>query len=508
MSRNLNEAFSFSALQTTGRFVRFQGPANVALEGRIYHEIRDVMNHEGLPAHWFIYDNTARPGTDAEHRPPQETMHLVRQYLEHVNTFVNSFRSAADQVQDNTAPFAIELTVPPTGGDVAAIIHTDGLRHVDPRRVVIYGRADPRPQEVPVLSPLYEPLQYPLLFPHGTPGWGHNDNGRRNRPYTQLQWYRGLFLTEERFRILGRLAGEYAVDMFSRTEDERLDYLRRGRRIQAAGMDEPADPTIANFFHNKIPGSFMGSRAWCSDQVADALAIARQLGKPSFWLTMTTNPLWPEIQSKLLPGQSVYDIPGIVCRAFHGRLEKLKNFARRNFGGLLYEIGVIEFQKRGLPHAHIVLKFRSEPSLSVLDSFISAELPDPNQEPDLYNQVRRFHIHSRDHLTRQGSRCNRNDRCIYNYPHPVIPNTFADDIGRVHYRRRKPEDAWVTPHMPALLKLLDCHIYVDVCATTLVTARTFRLPTPPSISVGSHAISLAEPSFSLFLSPCLESSLV
>lgn len=43
---------------------------------------------------------------------------------------------------------------------MAAIIHTDGIRNVDPRRVAIFGRTDPRPQEVPVLSPLYEPLQY------------------------------------------------------------------------------------------------------------------------------------------------------------------------------------------------------------------------------------------------------------------------------------------------------------------------------------------------------------
>lgn len=113
------------------------------------------------------------------------------------------------------------------------------------------------------------------------PGWGHNESGQRNRPYTQLQWYRALFLAEPRFRILGRLAGEYAVDMFSRTEDERLEYLRRGRRLQAVGMDEAADPTVPDFFHYKIPASFMGSRAWCSDQVADALAIAHQLGKPS-----------------------------------------------------------------------------------------------------------------------------------------------------------------------------------------------------------------------------------
>jgi len=146
--------------------------------------------------------------------------------------------------------------------------------------------------------------------------------------------------------------------MFSRTEDERLDYLRRGRQLQAAGMDEAPDPTVTDFFRSKIPASFMGSRAWCSDQVADALAIARQHGKPSIWLTMTTNPLWDEIQSKLRPGQTVFDISGIVCRAFHGRLDKLKSFLRQNFGGLVYEIGVIEFQKRGLPHAYIVVKFR------------------------------------------------------------------------------------------------------------------------------------------------------
>ena len=95
---------------------------------------------------------------------------------------------------------------------------------------------------------------------------------------------------------------------------------------------------------------------------------------------MTTNPLWPEIQAKLLPHQSVYDVPAVVCRAFHGRLEKLKVFLRQNFGGLAYEVGVIEFQKRDLPHAHIVIKFKTEPSLSVLDSFISPELPDPNED--------------------------------------------------------------------------------------------------------------------------------
>jgi hypothetical protein len=263
--------------------------------------------------------------------------------------------------------------------------------------------------------------------------------------------------------------------MFSRTEEECLDYLRQGRNIQAASMDEAPNPAVPDLFQNKIPASFMGSRAWASDQVADSLAIGRKLLRPSVFITMTTNPQWPEIQSQLLPGQNVSDIPAVVSRAFHKCLQALKTFLRRQFGGLAYEISVVEFQKRGLPHAHIVVKFLNEPPLSAIDSFISAELPDPEEKPELYRQVKRFHTHSSDHLTREVSRCNRNGRCIYDYPQPITPYTYMDgDRNQMHYRRRKPEDRWITSHIPALVELLDCHIYADICLITTIFLYLFK----------------------------------
>lgn len=57
----------------------------------------------------------------------------------------------------------------------------------------------------------------------------------------------------------------------------------------------------------------------------------------------------------------------------------------QDFGGLAYEIGVVEFQKRGLPHAHIAVKFKTEPPLSVLDSFILAELQEKRFPVEYYN---------------------------------------------------------------------------------------------------------------------------
>jgi hypothetical protein len=40
--------------------------------------------------------------------------------------------------------------------------------------------------------------------------------------------------------------------MFSHMEDERPDYLRRGRRLQTSNMDEATDP---DFFPNNLQDS-------------------------------------------------------------------------------------------------------------------------------------------------------------------------------------------------------------------------------------------------------------
>lgn len=296
MSRRLNNLLAFSAIGTTGRFVPFQGLANVVLEGRVYHRLLDVAG-KGHSMHWFLYDEAARAERAREQSVAEDAVNTVRQFLERASPYVRTLRHALTQVSDEAMPLAVELSVPPVGGEIAAIINTDGLRHVSPRKVVFFRRGGLQPRFVPILSCLYEPLQYPLLFPHGIRGWGYINGFQKALPCTQIQWYRHLFLCEPRFQILGRLACEYAVDMFSRTEEQRLCYLQ-GRRIQAASMDEAADPLIPDHFQNKIPANFMGSRAWASDQVTDSLAIARQLGKPFIWLTMTTNPQWPEIQSQ------------------------------------------------------------------------------------------------------------------------------------------------------------------------------------------------------------------
>lgn len=119
-----------------------------------------------------------------------------------------------------------------------------------------------------------------------------------------------------------------------------------------------------------------------SNKTSDGLAIAARCGKPVLFVTVTTNQAWQEIRRRLPRGASPFDHPEVVCRVFHMKMAALKarmmsgsiwgascvniddagnstwTYNIRGDDGTGYLISVIEFQQRGMPHAHIVLKVR------------------------------------------------------------------------------------------------------------------------------------------------------
>ena len=64
------------------------------------------------------------------------------------------------------------------------------------------------------------------------------------------------------------------------------------------------------------------------------------------------------------------------------------------FTAVLY---TVEFQKRGLPHAHILIwedaDKNRQVSAALIDSYISAEIPDPIEDPLGYVLVSEFMLH-------------------------------------------------------------------------------------------------------------------
>jgi hypothetical protein len=135
-----------------------------------------------------------------------------------------------------------------------------------------------------------------------------------------------------------------------------------------------------------LPPKFIGGPRDMRRRYLDAMALVQRFGKPDLFITMTCNPQWEEITKELAPGQSPQDRPDLVARVFKAKLEDLKDllFKRKLFGEVVAHVHVIEFQKRGLPHAHFLIILKSNCKITNPDQYdkiISAEIPRQRQVP-------------------------------------------------------------------------------------------------------------------------------
>ena len=123
------------------------------------------------------------------------------------------------------------------------------------------------------------------------------------------------------------------------------------------------------------------------------MSIVRKYGKPDLFITFTCNPQWEEITSALLLDQKASDRPDLIVRVFRLKLRKLLRdlINCHVLGRLLGYVYTIEFQKRGLPHAHILIILcdtATPRDIVEYDRIVYAVLPDPVLQPRLHAIVK------------------------------------------------------------------------------------------------------------------------
>ncbi|XP_015614420.1 uncharacterized protein [Oryza sativa Japonica Group] len=296
----------------------------------------------------------------------------------------------------------------------------------------------------------------------------------------------------------GRLFQQFAVDMYIKVESSRLDYVRNNQKEIRADLYQGLMDSIqagesrasAVGKRTVLPASFVGGGRNMKRRYMDAMALVQKYGKPDVFLTMTSNPKWDEITRELEPGQTPQDRPDLVVRVFRAKLEDLKKqlFEKHILGKVIAHVYVVEFQKRGLPHAHFLLIMSGRYKLTSADQYdciVSAELPDKKKYRELYDMVVKHMMHGPCGPLNGKCQCMRDGKCRNNYPRQFNPTTSQGKDSYPLYRRRNDgksrvvrghplDNRWVVSYNPYLLRMYNCHMNVEVCSSIKAVKYLFK----------------------------------
>src|SRR5436190_2349507 len=245
--------------------------------------------------------------------------------------------------------------------------------------------------------------------------------------------------------LSGRLFQQYLVDQYAKWESNNLRWHRENQinlrsefyaGLQDIVMDE--DTILHEKVGKKIilSSSFTGSTRYMQQLYQDSMAIVREFGKPDLFVTVTCNPTWPEIADELLPNQRPDDRPDLVARVFKQKLKSITEdlFDKAVLGKVLAHVHVIEFQKRGLPHAHILMILDPEDKPKTpedFDKLVCAEFPDENDQPKLFETVSKRMVHGPCGVFNPESPCMIDGKCSKKYHREFADVTSTNKFTRV-----------------------------------------------------------------------------
>nr|XP_016471553.1 PREDICTED: uncharacterized protein LOC107793670 isoform X1 [Nicotiana tabacum]XP_016471558.1 PREDICTED: uncharacterized protein LOC107793670 isoform X1 [Nicotiana tabacum]XP_016471563.1 PREDICTED: uncharacterized protein LOC107793670 isoform X1 [Nicotiana tabacum]XP_016471572.1 PREDICTED: uncharacterized protein LOC107793670 isoform X1 [Nicotiana tabacum]XP_016471583.1 PREDICTED: uncharacterized protein LOC107793670 isoform X1 [Nicotiana tabacum]XP_016471591.1 PREDICTED: uncharacterized pro len=150
----------------------------------------------------------------------------------------------------------------------------------------------------------------------------------------------------------------------------------------------------------------------------------------------------------------------------------------------------VVFQKRGLPHAHLLIILLNDYKLlttEAYDEIIRAELPDANADLDLRKLVLKHMMHGPCGSLDPTNSCMRKKigSCKFKYPKMFADQTSKGNDSYPIYRRRNTgevvkvrghdlDNSWVVPYNPYLLGKFNCHINVEVCSDIKVVKYLYK----------------------------------
>ena len=226
-----------------------------------------------------------------------------------------------------------------------------------------------------------------------------------------------------------------------------------------------------------------------SDECNPHVMTMRYGRSPFIIVSMTCNPNWQEIRAHIPSDSHWTNCMDVVTRVFVQKFDALVDVivGQRLFGPVLGHVHQIELLPRALPRANMLIVLGTTLLTSqLIDSVICAEVPNPTTQPELHTIVSKFMIH-KPCDTAPSARCRQfigNSSCIQRYPHKKTDHTSIQGGPYPQYQRRcrysvqdadrSISDEWVIPYNPTLMLLFNCHIHVELAASSKSCSRALE----------------------------------
>ena len=518
-----NNSVAFASLGVHHKTFTGPGPFVVCMNMQVCHLTSSIVPKDGIaPRYAQLY--VVDPLIALEARTAQfptckpEILDRISSVIREKNLYAKSYRMLHEVMERERE--RLNLT-----GDEVPNVHMWLLRDSDKRRnlptcneiSVVFRSVDGEPRferdiaihpikgkmtRIHELSRNCDPMVFPIMYSNGGAGWTTTEKMsfrsrrgqviRENSPvherismcafYAYRFHVRGSNILNNIVIFCGKLTQQYIVDAYLRVERNRLQYVRDNQDtfmssdygsltnyINRLGEDSNVRPGTQVILPSRFPGSPRNMHQYYQD----AMTIVSAFGKPDLFITITCNPRWPEIVDNL-NGAKPGDRPDLTSRVFKQKLDSMIKDINggKIFGKVKALTYVIEFQKRGLPHSHILVILDERVRIKTkarIDQVVSAELPCSEKYPKLAQLVAEFNIHA----DCSAGRCLENGVCKRGFPKPfkpettVLENAFADYRRRAGvsmvYKNRTITNENVVPYNPTLTARYQAHINVEIC---------------------------------------------
>ena len=182
---------------------------------------------------------------------------------------------------------------------------------------------------------------------------------------------------------------------------------------------------------------------------------------------LTKSSSWPEFRDRLPRRQRGMpsDFPWEAVRLYYERLYYLKTkfwkTPAARFGDLREMVTRMEFQLRGAIHSHLMLWVSKTIPEMVEERFIRADLPDPDDEPELYDLVVKYQLHECKAHICGGPGAGPNGKCKKLFPADISDRTYHRQGDKRYTYTRTGRDIYVVPYNAELLLLWGGHVNVQ-----------------------------------------------